>query len=187
MKKRKNFIFKLDKNVDVNKNMKILVKENHDPDIWLGMLELEDVNEEFNKRRKLDIENGKEKYDNSKTYSKDISYTISKLAVPTIATVIFSSLGFLPGLDGLDNFDLFNSWKDNNNTSITSNIDENIPEGIVFNCRVLDGTKTIEIDNFAVTRNDNDLRVAQNTIAPGTSGVFVIEIDATRNARFTSI
>ncbi len=48
-----------------------------------------------------------------------------------------------------------------------------------FNSRILDSTQTQEIDNFSVTRTDNNTEVNSNTIAPGTSGEFIIEIDAT--------
>ena len=56
-----------------------------------------------------------------------------------------------------------------------------------FNHRILDSTQTEEINNFAVTRTDNNDDVDPNTIAPGTSGEFIIEIDATRNRNFTDL
>ena len=180
--RRKSFIFKIGNSVDVDKNMNILIEENYDPDIWLGMLELDVVTEEYNKRKEYNIENIKEKK------NKAISNTISKIIIPTIATIIIASLGLLPGLDGLDYLHSFKNWQDNNNnTSITANLDEIPSMDIVFNCRVLDGTKTLEIDNFAVTRKDNSPQVVPNTIAPGTSGEFMIEIDAIRNGSSTSV
>ena len=48
-----------------------------------------------------------------------------------------------------------------------------------FNYKILNSTQTAEVDNFAVTRNDNNADVDSSTIAPGTSGEFIIEIDAT--------
>ena len=182
MKKRKNFIFNLGNNVDVDHNMNILIEENHDPDIWLGMLEHDVITEEFIKRKKLDIENNKSKKNNdNKTSPNNITYTISKLAVPTIATIVFCSLGLLPGIDATDSLNIFNWMKHSNNISITANLDENESMDIVFNCRVIDGTQTLEINDLAVTRVDNNPKVVPNTIAPGTSGEFIIEMDATRN------
>lgn len=48
-----------------------------------------------------------------------------------------------------------------------------------FNSRILNSTQTQEIADFSVTRTDNNTEVASNTIAPGTSGEFIVEIDAT--------
>lgn len=56
-----------------------------------------------------------------------------------------------------------------------------------FNYKILDSTQTEEVENFAVTRNDNNTDVDSSTIAPGTSGEFIIEIDATRNRNLTHL
>ena len=63
-------------------------------------------------------------------------------------------------------------------TSINGNASMDIAKWS-FNYKILDSTQTEEVDNFAVTRTDNNADVDSSTIAPGTSGEFIIEIDAT--------
>ena len=48
-----------------------------------------------------------------------------------------------------------------------------------FDSKILDSTQTEEVSDFSVTRTDDNDDVDPNTIAPGTSGEFIIEIDAT--------
>lgn len=183
--KRKNLIYILGKNVEVDNNVSTLSEENYDPDIWLGMLERDIVTIEYNKRKELDLKNEKEKKNyNSKTSRNYISKAMTRIAMPAVVTVVVASLGLVPGIDNLN---LFDNWNVNNEASIVSNIDENVSMDKVFKCRVLNGTKTLEIDNLAVTRNDNNTKVDSNTIAPGTSGEFMIEIDATRNRGSTGV
>lgn len=50
-----------------------------------------------------------------------------------------------------------------------------------FDYKIVDATQTEEIENFAITRTDENTQVDESTIAPGTSGEFVIEVDASRN------
>ncbi len=48
--------------------------------------------------------------------------------------------------------------------------------------KVYDGlTHTENINNLSITRTDNNTEVDSNTIAPGTSGVFQMDVDARRN------
>lgn len=48
-----------------------------------------------------------------------------------------------------------------------------------FDYKILNSAQTAEISNLASTRTDNNGEVNSNTIAPGTSGQFILEIDAT--------
>ena len=56
-----------------------------------------------------------------------------------------------------------------------------------FDYRILDGTQTEEVSDFSITRTDNNSDVNSETIAPGTSGEFIIEIDATRNRNIINL
>ena len=71
-------------------------------------------------------------------------------------------------------------------TSINGNATMDIAKWS-FNYKILNSTQTAEVSNFAVTRTDNNSDVDSNTIAPGTSGEFIIEIDATRNRNISSL
>ena len=48
-----------------------------------------------------------------------------------------------------------------------------------FDSKILNSTQTEEVSDFSITRTDNNGDVNSETIAPGTSGEFIIEIDAT--------
>lgn len=48
-----------------------------------------------------------------------------------------------------------------------------------FDYRILNNTQTKEISDFSITRTDNNSDVDSSKIAPGTSGQFIVEIDAT--------
>jgi len=48
-----------------------------------------------------------------------------------------------------------------------------------FDCKILETTQREEVNNFAITRTDDNRNVQDLTLAPGTSGEFVIEINAT--------
>ena len=48
-----------------------------------------------------------------------------------------------------------------------------------FDSKILNSAQTVEVSDFSVTRTDNNGDVNSETIAPGTSGEFIIEIDAT--------
>lgn len=56
-----------------------------------------------------------------------------------------------------------------------------------FNSKIFDGTQTEEVENFARTRTDGNTEVDDETIAPGTSGEFIVEIDASRNRNIFDI
>ena len=180
--KRKNLIFDIGKNEDIDNYVLTLSEENYDPDIWLGLVEKDVVTEPYKKRKKGNIDSTKEKK-NNKIDSNDISNVISKIIMPAVAAIVISSFGLLPGLDGLNIFNLSNS----NRYSINEDLNGNDSADFVFDWRILDATQTIEVDNFAVTRKDNSSYVNSSTIAPGTSGEFIIEIDASRNGNFNRI
>ena len=179
--KRKNLIYILGKHKQVDKNVNTLSEENNDPDIWLGMLERDIVTIEYNKRDELDLDKDEKQTDSSKKTRNYISKAITRIAMPAIATVVAISLGLLPELNGVDDLNVFEELEAPEEV-IAADIDENIPVDNIFKCRVVDNTKKIEINNLAITRTDNNKKVQASKIAPGTSGEFMIEIDATRNA-----
>lgn len=180
--KRKNLIFDTGQNEDVDNYVLTLSEENYDPDIWLGLVERDYESFSYKKRKTIDIEAVKTNNPN-KIDSSNISNAVARVVVPVVATVVIASLGLLPGLDGLNISNMFTF----NQNSISTNLDDSSSKDFVFDWRILDSTQTIEVDNFAVTRKDNNFYVPQNIIAPGTSGGFVIEIDTTRNRNFSRI
>lgn len=56
-----------------------------------------------------------------------------------------------------------------------------------FDSKILNSAQTREVSDFSITRTDNKGDVDSSTIAPGTSGEFIIEIDASRNRNFINI
>lgn len=71
-------------------------------------------------------------------------------------------------------------------TSLNGNISAQVAKWY-FNYKILNSTQTKEVKNLSVTRTDGNNNVDSNTIAPGTSGEFFVEIDATRHRNFIDI
>ena len=121
--KRKNFIYSKGSSSEVNGYVLKLAEKNDDPDIWLGFLETDNTIEQLKNKKEESRENKKEE-NNNETGSNSLSDVISKIIVPAVASVAIASLGLVPGFDGLDSVNAFNSNQNSINASIIS-IDQN--------------------------------------------------------------
>ena len=120
--KRKNFLYNMGQNSDVDKNVLKLAEKNDDPDFLLGFTECNIDTEKFKKRKDNNIELDKKDNNSgsSKMNSSSISNTLTSIITPVVAVVAVASSGLIPGLESLNSIEVFSGEQNSMSASIVS-------------------------------------------------------------------